>query len=129
MIHATISGNIGKQPELKAIGQHKLLEFSLASNARQKVDGSWEKVTTWVRCALWRRAEQAATLLEKGTHLTVSGELVVREYTKRDGEKGYSVELDVANWELGPKRERQQHHERKAEDLIGPPEGWADDAF
>lgn len=56
------------------------------------------KQTTWVRCALWgKRAEGGLPqYLTKGAQVVVSGELSTREYQKKDGSQGFSVEIRVS---------------------------------
>lgn len=77
MINATVSGNLGKDAELRDAGQSRVLSFSVASSA--KVKG--EKTTTWVRCSLWgKRGEALAQYLTKGSKVCVAGELSTREY-------------------------------------------------
>jgi single-stranded DNA-binding protein len=48
MISATVVGNLGRDAELKTVGNGSVLSFALASTA--KVKG--EKTTTWVSCSL-----------------------------------------------------------------------------
>ena len=105
MIHATISGNIGRDPELRSAGSGEVLSFSVASNTREKRDSGWEKTTTWVRCSMFRRAGALARILERGSYVTVRGQLTLREYPKRDGTTGYGLELRADEVELGPKRD------------------------
>jgi single-strand DNA-binding protein len=125
MIHATISGNIGRDPELREVGSSQVLKFSLASNSRQKVDGKWQGVTTWLDVSLWRRAEALSKLVAKGQYVTVRGEVYVREYTDKHGAKRYSVDLDADAVELGPKRDGQQPAVRDTQPTV--PEQVADD--
>ena len=116
MIHATIAGNIGRDPESKQIGDGSVLEFSLASNSRRKVEGQFQDVTDWVRVTIWgKRGESLGRILTKGSYVVVRGELTCREYTRKDGAAGYSLELRADDIELGPKRDGRRsagtHHE------------------
>ena len=87
MIYAFISGNLGKDAEVRAVGNDKVCSFSVAS--ARKVKG--EEVTTWVRCSIWgKRGESVSQYLTKGSKVAVAGELSTREH---DG-KTY-VELRV----------------------------------
>lgn len=78
MIAATVCGNLGKDAELKMTqGGKAVCNFSVATEAR--VGG--EKVTTWVRCAMWGvRAEKVAKFLTKGTKVAAMGTICTREY-------------------------------------------------
>jgi len=68
------------------------------------VDLGWgdNKRTLWIRCNLWgKRAEgRLVDHLAKGAQVVVSGEIDLREYEKRDGTKGHSLELRVAGIDL-----------------------------
>lgn len=97
MIIATIIGNLGRDAERKQAGQSTVIEFSVASTKKGKGGES----TTWTRCQYWGKAGEAvAQYLSKGTRVAVSGELVMREYDKRDGGKGQSLELNVDRLQL-----------------------------
>jgi single-strand DNA-binding protein len=101
MISAVVTGNIGKEAELRDAGKDKVCSFSVASNS--KVKG--EKVTTWIRCSIWgSRGEKLAQYLTKGSRVAVAGELSTREH---DG-KTY-IELRVNELDLmggGEKKDR-----------------------
>ena len=56
-----------------------------------------KKTTQWVNCALFgKRAKALAPYLSKGDAVTVSGELTLETYEKRDGGMGASLKLNVA---------------------------------
>jgi single-strand DNA-binding protein len=75
MIIATVTGNLGRDAEMRDAGKDRVCSFSIASN--EKVKG--EDVTTWVDCALWgKRGESLVTYLTKGSKLTVVGSLSQR---------------------------------------------------
>jgi single-strand DNA-binding protein len=62
--------------------------------------------TTWARCQMWgKRGESVAPYLVKGQLVGVTGELTLREYDKKDGAKGYSLEVRVNDLTLLGKRE------------------------
>jgi len=94
MISATVVGNIGKEADVREFGDSKVCNFSVASNARAKVDGEWIEQTTWVRVSLWgQRAASLAQYLTRGKQVAVRGELIMKEYTTKDGDTGKSLEL------------------------------------
>lgn len=67
--------------------------------------------TVWLRVALWgRRAEGTLKdYLKKGQQVFVSGELSVNEYTKKDGTKGFQLEVNADILDLvGKKSDNQQ---------------------
>lgn len=52
--------------------------------------------TTWARCQIWgKRGESVAQYLTKGQLVGIVGEVTLREYDKKDGGKGYSLEVRV----------------------------------
>ena len=85
-------GRLGSDPELKDVGSSQVLEFSIANNC-----GFGDKKTTnWFRAALW--GKQAASLqphLSKGKQIFITGELVIRSYTK-DGVEKFSNDIRVS---------------------------------
>jgi single-strand DNA-binding protein len=109
MIHAVINGNLGADPELKTLPDGtSVVRLRVASSHRAKVGGEWTDVTTWVSVDVWgRRGETLARLLSKGSKVSVRGTLAVREYAKKDGSQGYSVDVRADEVELmgGPRRE------------------------
>ena len=95
-----IAGNVGKA-ELKQAGGSDLLRFSVAVNGRAKVDGAWEKTTTWFECSMWgKRAAAIGSYVTKGTKVAVSGDLTVREYVSGSGEKRSSLDVNVSELTL-----------------------------
>lgn len=92
MIQAFVTGNLGKDAELRVAGKDNVCSFSVASG--RKVKG--EEQTTWVRCSLWgKRGDALAQHLTKGSKVAVSGELSTREHNG----KTY-LELRVAEIDL-----------------------------
>lgn len=101
----TFTGRLGSGAELK---------FTQGGTpiwtARVAVDYGWgdNKGTSWINAkSLGKHAEALGKLdLQKGAAIGGTGELQVREYDKKDGGKGISVECLVNKIELlGPKPE------------------------
>jgi len=62
--------------------------------------------TTWARCQMWgKRGEAVSQYLVKGQLVGVTGEVTLREYDKKDGSKGSSLEVRVNDLTLLGKRE------------------------
>lgn len=101
MADVTIHGNIGSEPELRFTGGgDPVLNFSLAENHNRKNQqtGQWETVgTTWRKVTVWARngldPQHLSGVLKKGTPVIVAGPEQNREYTTRDGARGYSLEV------------------------------------
>ena len=99
----SLVGRVGKDSELKQVGQHQLLEFSLAGDT----GFGDKKVTSWFNCAIWGdRAEKLEQHITKGKQVYVSGELTLRKYTSKAGKDGVSADLKVAQLDfVGGKEE------------------------
>lgn len=78
----TFAGNVGRADLRSTPSGQMVLNFSVAVRTGW---GDKEK-TLWVACALWgERAEKLAPYVVKGTRLTVSGDVDVRQYEAKDG--------------------------------------------
>jgi single-strand DNA-binding protein len=54
------------------------------------------KTTTWIKFSMWgKRGESVLPYLKDKTQVALSGELANREYTDKDGQKRYSLEVRV----------------------------------
>jgi single-strand DNA-binding protein len=106
MIHATILGRLGRDPELKQLANGAVLNFSLATDHGYKD----AKETMWIRCAIFgKRAEVLSQYLAKGSQVLVQGELYTRTWEKKDGTTATELECRVAELEFaGGKSDSQQ---------------------
>jgi single-strand DNA-binding protein len=89
-------GNLGRDPELRYTPQGiAVCNFSLATNEKKRDKaGEMQDVTTWFRVTLWRQqAENASKYLSKGSPVYVEGRLHVEEWTDRDGNNRYTLEV------------------------------------
>lgn len=74
----TISGNLGKDAELKSTqGGDDVLSFSVAVKQGwgDKASSNWYRVSVW-----GKRARSLSDYLRKGTKVVVQGELTIGEY-------------------------------------------------
>lgn len=104
-------GNLGKDPELKNVGSGQaLLRLSLATNERYRTaDGEWKDNTQWHPIVLWgKQAEKLAGMVRKGSGLVVEGRLVQRTYESKEGERRYSTEVVVSDFQLLGSRAEQE---------------------
>jgi single-strand DNA-binding protein len=106
-----IIGNLGADPELRYTPSGKAVtDLRVAVNNNQRgPDGEWVEDTLWFRVSVWEQAaERLAEQLRKGNKIFAEGQLRVREYEGRDGEKRQSLELAfarVVNLERRPREE------------------------
>jgi single-strand DNA-binding protein len=117
-----ISGRIGRDGEVKSVGQNLVCNFSVAEN----IGFGDKKTTQWWGCALWgKRGESLAQYLTKGSAVTVCGEVSVREWQK-DGVTKYELQCRVLDVALqGSKGEGEQKPQTVAEKQ--PPADFDDD--
>ena len=94
----TIVGRLARDPELRTTAKGtQVCKLTLP------VDTGFgdNKVTTWWSATLFgKRAEVAAKHSKKGDTVMVSGPPTVREYTKRDGDTGWSAELVASDFDF-----------------------------
>lgn len=91
MNNITVTGNVGRDPELKyTAGGMAVLKFSVA-DTRGKDD---KKQTSWHDIVVFgEQAESVAAQVSKGTRVIVAGRIQVDTYEKKDGTKGKKVEV------------------------------------
>jgi len=85
-------GRLGADAELKHVGDHMILEFTIANNT-----GFGDKaVTNWFRCSMWgNRGQKIESYMRKGTQVFVTGELRLRPYTNKEGIDKLSADVRV----------------------------------
>ena len=91
-----IIGNLGGEPETKyTSGGAMMVEFSVAVSKRIGQDEvtNWYRATAWGKLAEILDSQAAEGRFAKGSQAFVSGGLVVREYTKKNGDLGYSLDV------------------------------------
>jgi len=120
MITSQITGNIGKQPELKTTRSGKAMaNFSVASTYKKE---GQEDQTTWVDVVCFdEQADVVSQRLQKGDRVCVSGRMSLETYQKKDGSTGFSLRLMADEVGLSlrfPKREK------VAAGVEGEPEPW-----
>jgi single-strand DNA-binding protein len=88
-------GRLGKDPEIKQVGEAKVANFSLATSEKY-TDKSGQKVeqTEWHNIVMWRGlAELAEKYLTKGSQIYVEGKIKTRSWDDKDGNKRYITEI------------------------------------
>ncbi|MBP3359587.1 MAG: single-stranded DNA-binding protein [Clostridia bacterium] len=93
----SLAGRITHDIELKELqsGQ-KVVSFSVAVQRNFKNDG--EYVSDFFNCQAWgNTAEFLCKYFKKGQEIALSGELLTRKYTDKDGNNRVSTYINVAN--------------------------------
>jgi len=95
-IKATFTGNIVADPERREAGGAPLLEFPLYVNHTKKNRDSNEYEKTGdvskIRVTLWR--DLSDTDIQKGDLVEVVATLIEKEFDKKDGTVGRSLQTD-----------------------------------
>lgn len=94
----SIIGRLGRDGEGKNAGGTALFEFSVGED----VGFGDRKVTNWWKVQLWgKQAEgRLVDFLTKGQQVTVFGEVTLREWTDKDGNKRLSPEIRANSVQL-----------------------------
>lgn len=96
-----LMGRLGKEPELKTLGETFVCNFSLATS--RKVKG--EEVTDWHQVTAWgKTAEVAAKHLNKGDPVHLSGHIEYQTYHDKDGVKKYATKIVAEKLTFVPTR-------------------------
>ena len=101
MLNITAHGNLGKDPELKEVRDTQVANFSIAAR-------TGKDEPTWINCQVWgKRADTVMQYMQKGDKITVCGQGKLQEYERKGegGGKGFSLQLNVSDFTLPPKRE------------------------
>lgn len=99
----TIVGNLGRDPELRYTPQGTAVcNFSMATNEKRRdKSGELQDLTTWFRITLWgRQAENASKYLQKGSPVYIEGRLRIDEWTDRDGNPRYTLEVNATDMQF-----------------------------
>ena len=97
-----IIGNLGRDPEMRYTPNGRAVtEFSVAvtHSTRDQATGEWsDEQTDWFRVTVWGdRAERTAEQFRKGNRVFVEGRFRSREFERKDGTKGVSLEITADN--------------------------------
>ncbi|CAJ1225674.1 MULTISPECIES: single-stranded DNA-binding protein [Lactiplantibacillus] len=103
MRQITISGNLGKDPEVRQTQSGmQVANFNLAVR-QTRPDDQGNYGTDWFRCAVWgKRASTVERFFHKGNHVTVTGTFEVDEYNGQT-----QLGVNVTDFDL-PDRESNQ---------------------
>lgn len=83
---ATVVGRLGADPELRQAGDQSVLDLRFCANVYRGKNK--EETAVWYKASVWGAYADglAKAGMSKGDLVYVSGDLVLEEYTTRDGE-------------------------------------------
>lgn len=115
MNKAIVSGNLGRDPEIKKRGDKITAVFSIASYEGKDADG--ESVSEWHDCkAFGKTAELMQSYGVKGGKVLVEGRLRTESWENEDGEKRSRKFLYVNTVEFLYKVEKREQEEEEEEE-------------
>ena len=94
-----IIGNLGRDPEMRySTSGNPMTSFSIATNRRYTVNGEQREQTEWFNCTAYGRlADTCNQYLGRGQQVYVEGRLSSRQYDRRDGTPGFSLDVFVTD--------------------------------
>jgi len=126
-----IVGNLGRDPELRYTPQGTAVcNFSVATTEKRRdKSGDFQDVTTWFRVTLWeKKAEVAAKYLQKGKPVYIEGRLKIDEWTDRDGNNRYTLDVTATDMQfIGGASDRDSSYSQDGPDMeaVEPPSSAA----
>lgn len=103
-----IIGNLGRDPEMRySTSGNPMTSFSIASNHRYTTAaGERREETEWFNCtAFGRLADTCNQFLSRGQQVYVEGRLRSRQYDRRDGTPGFSLDVTVTDMQMLGRRD------------------------
>lgn len=137
MNKAIMIGRLTRDPDIRYTqgeNQTAIAKFSLAVDRRWKREG--EPDADFFNCtAFGRQAEFVEKYLKKGTKIAITGRVQNDNYTDRNGQKVYSVQIMVEEMEFAESKSKnaeagQQDRERPSytgDGFMAIPEGTEDE--
>ena len=100
-------GHVGRQADIRAVGDTKVASFTLATTERYKgKDGNVREETEWHNIAVWGKlADVVEKYVDKGTQLYVEGIIKTEKYTDAQGVEKYAVKVIASSLQLLGKKE------------------------
>ncbi len=108
--NVTLVGRVGKDPEIKSVGENNLAKFSLATSRswKNKKTNEWEQDTQWHNIEGWGYvAEKVERSIFKGSLVAVTGSIKYSKYTGDDGIEKYFTSINADKVEVYKEKESQ----------------------
>ncbi|HAT3668065.1 TPA: single-stranded DNA-binding protein [Citrobacter freundii] len=128
-----VSGNVGKDAVLRVTPNGKYIaSFSIPA----KTGFGENEKTSWLNCKMFgAMAEKLSVAVVKGAKVTVSGEFVIKEWTRQDGSAAQTPTILVRDIDLPPRgtpgndkpRQQKPQQSSPAQQHNEPPMDFDDD--
>ena len=98
-------GNVGRDPEIRYFENDRAVaNFTIATTERGFTTSAGQQIpdrTEWHNIVIWGRlAKVAENYVKKGTQLYIEGKLRTRSWDDKDGNKRYTTEVFVDNFQF-----------------------------
>ena len=114
MNHIILIGRIGKDPEIRIVGDTSVTTATLATSEKYKdKQGNKQEKTTWFYLNIWGKpGETFKKYVNKGDKIAINGKMETSQYEK-DGEKKVTWFVNVSGFEFleSRKSESEAHTE------------------
>lgn len=109
-----LMGRLTADPKVGRNGDKVYARFNLAVDRRGEG-------TDFISCVCFgKTAENAEKWLKKGTKITTEGRIQTGSYTSKNGQKIYTTDVVLANWEFAEaKKQETENEETKAAGIDG----------
>lgn len=91
-----IIGNLGKDAEVRTVGQNIVVGFNVA--VTEKFGD--KETTTWYSCNYWPKEDKVSQYLKKGSQVFVAGRPSLRTYSGKDGKEYTNLDIRVMDLQL-----------------------------
>ena len=99
MQRMTFIGNLGSDPELRAMPDGKMVanvSVAVSEKWKDKTTGQMQERTEWLKCvAFGKLAEIMGDYLKKGAKVYMEGKIRTRKWEDKQGETRYTTEVVV----------------------------------
>lgn len=96
-----ITGNITKDVEIKKVGEHDMLPFTVAVTNYYKKDDSGNPQPDFFYCEAWgKTAEYLAKNANKGDFIAVNGSMISHSYQDKNGNNRVAWKVNVESADL-----------------------------
>lgn len=91
---AIIAGRLGKDPEVRQVGDTKVVSFSVATSERFTKNGEQQEHTDWHNIEAWgKTGEFVEKYFKKGSLILVEGKIRHESYTDQNGNNKIATKI------------------------------------